>query len=354
MAFHYPNIRNLTMLLVLSLTMVSLPLSAQVWERLGQEFSKHIEQQEFQKAAELAVKQVNYAVEELDSTDTRYMMSYYNLALATYGMEAWEEAKSHLGVAYNLLVPFYTNHGAELARVCELYGRIETQLGMHESAENFLFYARDVNAAVYGKESYAYIRTLYYIADLEMAKADWEQMVTVLVEALEIHEQHFQKNQDFARYANFLGLIYLNNGGNREAAETFKWALEAFDEPGIEKNFTYAHASNNLGLALYYQSDFEHAALHFEQADSIYRILLEGYSENYMMLLNNLASLYYSWGKPELAGEAFRQMEDYLMKYPGPRDLNYILAVENVASYHAEEAEYVRTLIMGVVSSLRF
>ncbi len=327
-----------TRALILAL-MLSVPLSAQKWERLEQEFSKHIEQQEFQKAGELAVKQVNFSVEELDSTDTRYMMSYYNLALATHGLEAWEEAKSYLGVAYNLLVPFYSSHGAELARVCELYGRIETQLGLHESAENFLFYARDVHAAVYGKESYNYIRTLYYIADLEMAKADWEQMVTVLVEALEIHEQHFQKNQDFARYANFLGLIYLNSGGNPEAIETFKWALEAFDEPGIEKNFTYAHASNNLGLAFYYQGDFEQAAFHFERADSMYIVLLEGYSENYMMLLSNMASLYYSWKKPDLAREAFRQMEDYLKKYPGPTDLHYIQAVENAANYHAEVGE---------------
>ncbi len=326
-------------LFVILAQLLSVSLSAQKWERLDHEFNRHYEHQEYKKAGEVAVKQVNYSLEELDSTDTRYMMSYYNLALAYHGMEAWELAKSYLGTAYNLIIPFYSMHGAELAAVCELYGRIETQLGFHESAENFLFYAKDVNVAVYGKESYEYIRTLYYMADLEMAKADWEQMVSILVEALEIHESHFPKNQDFARYANFLGLIYMNSGGNPEAAATFQWALETYDEPGIEKNFTFAHISNNLALAYYYQSDFENAALHFERADSMYQVLLEDYSENYMMLLSNMASLYYSWEKPDLAREAFGQMEDYFDRYDHSTDLNYIQAVENAAAYHAEVGE---------------
>ena len=326
------------MILFLALSF-SVPLCGQKWERLDQKFREHYDNYEYVEALKDAVKEVNFSVKSLDSTDLRHMVSYYNLALAYHGLEELELAKSYLGTAYRLMVPFYSAHGAEFANVCELYGRIETELGYHETASNFLTYARDVKAAVFGKESYEYMRSLYFIADLEMARSGWEQMVAILVEALDIHEQHFVKNHDYARYANFLGLIYMNNGYNPEAAESFKMALSAYEEAGIEKDFPFGHANNNLALVYYYQSDFEMAAFHFERADSIYRVLMEGYSENYMMLLNNLASLYYSWDKPDLAREAYLDLEQYMELYPDPQDINYIQAVENTADYYAEVGE---------------
>ncbi|MCP4312273.1 MAG: CHAT domain-containing protein [Bacteroidetes bacterium] len=315
-----------------------LPLSAQKWERLDQKFSQHFADEEYVGALKDAVKEVNYSVKKLDSTDIRYMHSYYNLARAYFSLDEPELAKSYVGIAYALMVPYY-QRGADLGDVCELYGRIETELGFHETAASLLSYARDVKAEVYGTRSYEYLQSLYYIADLEMARSEWQQMVDVLAEALAIHEQHFLKNHEYARYANFLGLIYMNNGFNGEATDIFKRALSAYDQTGIEKDFPFGHANNNLALAYYYQSDFRHAAIHFERADSIYLILMEGYSENYMMLLNNLASLYYSWGKPELARGAYLELEQYLEKYPGHSDLNYIQGVENAANYYAEIGE---------------
>jgi hypothetical protein len=120
--------------------------------------------------------------------------------LAHYGLKIWEPAISSLAKAYNLMVPYYALHGAEFADVCDLYGRVETELGHHETASNFLTYARDVRAAVHGKESYQYITSLYHIADLEMARAGWDQVVAVLEEALVLHESYFPVNQDYARY----------------------------------------------------------------------------------------------------------------------------------------------------------
>jgi CHAT domain-containing protein/tetratricopeptide (TPR) repeat protein len=319
--------------------LLSSSLSAQKWERLEKDFRQQCESQEYRKAGETAAKQVNFAIQELDSTDVRYARSYYNLALAYHELGSSETARPYLSVAYNLMAPFYANHGTEMADICALFGRIDTRMGFHESAYNFLAYARDVRAAVYGKESHEYLMTLYDLADLAMAKADWEQMVSILVDALDIHDRNFRKDRNFASYANFLGLVYLNNGDNREAAGTFHRALEAYDEPAVEKDFTFAHLSNNLGLALYYLLDYGGAARYFGQADSLYRILLDGYSENYMMLLNNLASLYYSWGKPDRAGEAYRHMESYLEANPDHTDLNYILAVENAGNYHEETGD---------------
>lgn len=315
-----------------------LPLSAQKWERLDQKFWKHFDDEAYVEAAKLAVREVNYSVNKLDTTDIRFMYSYYNLSLSYFSLDEFELAKSYVGRAYTLVVPYY-ERGKDMGKICELYGRIETELGYHETAASLLGYARDVNAEVHGQQSYEYLQSLYYIADLEMARSGWQEMVNVLDEALNIHEQHFLKNHDYARYANFLGLVYLNNGFNAEAAESFSLALSVYDETLIKKDFTFAHASNNLALAYYYQNDFDHASLHFERADSLYRILLDGYSENYMMLLNNLASLYYSWVKPDLAREAYLKLELYLALHPDHVDLNYIQGIENAANYYAETGE---------------
>ncbi len=59
-----------------------------------------------------------------------------------------------------------------------------------------------------------------------------------------------------------------------------------------------------------------------------------------MMLLNNIASLYLSWGKADLARVAYEQLEDYLDKNPDGQDLNYIQGVENTAYYYASTGKF--------------
>jgi CHAT domain-containing protein/tetratricopeptide (TPR) repeat protein len=330
--------RSIVLILVL---LLSVPLQGQKWERLTEKFKLHYDEDAYEAALDDALKALGQAVKDFDTTDVRYMISYYNVALAYHGLSEMEMARSAIASAFELMVPVFTydpNH----AEVCELYGRIETSLGYHQNAEAYLSRARDIKIFLYGKESREYIRSLYFLADLEMARSRWDEMAAVLEEALEIHEHHFIKDQDFARYANYLGLIYMNGGQDAAAALNFQRAISAFTETGIEKNFTFGHANNNLALVYYYESDFEQAAIHFERADSIYRLLLEGYSENYMMLLNNIASLYYSWGKADQARQAYRQLEEYLARYPDPRDLNYLQGVENTAHFYANSGELKR------------
>lgn len=286
-----------------------------------------------------ALKALRYTRKRLDSTDTRFARSNYNVALAYHGMSALDSARVHIRQAYDLMVP-NLSYDPDFAEVCELYGRIETELGYHLSADRLLSSARDIKFQLYGRESYDYMRSLYYSAELEMARERWDRMVNIVEEALEIHENHFTKNRDYARFANFLGLIYMNNQLYDQSARNFYRALSVYDETDQEKDFTYGHVNNNLGLIYYYRSDFENAALHFEQAESIYQVLMEGYSENYMMLLNNLASLYFSWKKPELTQKAYLKLKKYLDSYPDKRDINYIQAVENMANYHAEVGEF--------------
>jgi len=325
--------------LIILLALAAASLHGQKWERLNEDFAAHAEAEAWVKAGEVAARQVNYCVDHLDSTDLRFMLSYYNLGQAYYGMDNLQYAKGYLAMAYKLMVPFYTLHGKELADVCTLLGKVETRLGYHESAASFLTYARDMHLALFGKASRQYIGSLYNLAELEMARSDWESMTETLAEALELHDRYFPKDSEFARYANYLGLIYMNNGGNSEAVATFTWALESYDGQDTPVDYTYAHISNNIGLGYYYLSQYAPAARYFEQADSAYQLLLGEYSENYMMLLNNLASLYFSWDKPERAGLAYRKMEQYLEDHPRAADLNYIQALENAASYHAETGE---------------
>jgi len=327
--------RTLVIIAVLSF---SHSLLGQKWERLTQGFNHHMELGQYAEALEEAIKAADYAEKKLDSTEYRTMLSQYYVALAYHKLGDMESAKWFASTAFRLLKPYYTIDPTS-ANICELYGRIEAGLGYHETAETLLTTARDIKKQLYGVTSYEYIQSLYYMADLEMAREDWGKMAIVADEALAIHEEHYSRNQDYARYANFLGLIYMNNGYNKDAAGWFHKALSAYMEPGQEDSYSFAHASNNLAMIYYYESDFENAALYFERADSVYQLLLQDYSENYMMLLNNLASLYYSWGKEDEARVAYQHLEKYMEMYPDRQDLNYIQGVENTADYYAEVGE---------------
>ncbi|MCK4991371.1 MAG: hypothetical protein KAS29_12825 [Bacteroidales bacterium] len=185
---------------------LSLSLSGQKWERLTQKFNLHSENAQFSEALGDALKALHYSRRKLDSTDVRFMLSYYNVALAYHGLMELEMAKMNIIMAYRLILPFFA-YDPDHAEVCELYGRIETELGYHQTAASLLSSAREINLEVFGKESYEYTRSLYFMAELEMARSQWDQMAILLEEALDIHERNFLKDQDFARYANFLGLI---------------------------------------------------------------------------------------------------------------------------------------------------
>ena len=190
--------RSLKKYLAIWLLVVTLPVAGQKWEKLDVKFNKLQGDREYTEAAKIAVKEVNYSLKRLDSTDIRYMRSYYNLALAYYSLEQLDQAKSYLYRAYWLMAPYYTLHSADFANVCDLYGQIETRHGFHDKAAEFLNYAKEAKALLYGKNSFEYVSVLYHLAELEMARADWDQMVVVMEEALAIHEQHFEKDPDYA------------------------------------------------------------------------------------------------------------------------------------------------------------
>ena len=239
-------IRTITIIGVL---LVSIPLSGQKWERLNIKFNNHYENFQYSESLEDALKALAFSTKRLDSTDIRFMFSYYNVALAYHGLEESGLAKMNIKTAYELMVPTFS-FDPDFAEVCELYGRIQTELGYHRPAENLLSMACVLKRHVYGNESCEYLRTLYFMADLQMARSQWKQMVITLEEALDIHERFFSKNQNFALYANYLGLIYMNNGFNQKAAMSFDRALSAYSEQGIEKSLTFGHANNNLALIL--------------------------------------------------------------------------------------------------------
>ncbi len=238
-------------IIIICILLFSVPLRGQKWERLTNKFNQHYEHFQYSESLDDALKALAYSTKRLDSTDIHFMLSYFNVAQAYYGLKELELAKANIRKAYTLMVPNFT-YDRDFAEVCELYGRIETELGYHSSATKLLSVAFDLKIQVYGKKSYEALRSLYFMADVEMASSQWDQMVNTLEEALGIHERLFRKNQDFARYANYLGLIYMNNEHNQEASQNFIRALSAYSEPGIVKNFTFGHASNNLALIYYY------------------------------------------------------------------------------------------------------
>jgi tetratricopeptide (TPR) repeat protein len=164
-------------------------------------------------------------------------------------------------------------------------------------------------------------------------------MVGILVEALQIHERNFPLDLNYVVYANYLGLLFMNSEQNQEAILYLDKCLSVFSSGLLEKDLSAANAHNNLGLIRYYRTEYELAADHFEQAGKLFKKLSEGYSENYMMLLSNLASLYYSWGKSDRMEESYLLLGDYLESYGERLDLAYIQGLENMAHFYASSGD---------------
>ena len=113
---------------------IPLALQAQKWERLTSSFSDHYDRFEYAASLEYALKAKDYTIHNIDSSDIRYMLSYYNVALAYHGLSELEKAQDNIRKAYNLMVPNFS-YDPNFAEVCELYGRIQTGLGYHQSAD---------------------------------------------------------------------------------------------------------------------------------------------------------------------------------------------------------------------------
>ena len=308
-------------------------------------FEKHFDRSDFAAAHDDAIGILEYSRENYDSTDGRYALSNFYVARACEAMGNPEIAKPYIKKSHALLVPNMT-YDEFTVEVSLLYGKIETELGFHKSAKFHLSNALEISLDLFGPESYPYLQTLYAMAGLEMAMARWDQMVSILTDALQIHERNFPLDQAYALYANYMGLLFMNSELMQEAILYLNKALVAYQDRvrkkgrALKKDLTCANANNNLGLILYYQSDFGDAALHFEEAASIYRKLCNGYSENYMMLLSNRASLYVGWGKESLRESSYKELGEYLDLYARRMDLPYIQGLENMASFQASAGSF--------------
>ena len=314
-------------------------------------FEKHYGRSDFDAALEDAFGILEFSRENYDSTDGRNALSNYFVARAYETMGDAKIAKPYIKKSQALLVSniAYDEFTIDVSR---LYGRIDTELGFHKSARFHLSNALEISLDLFGQESLSYLQTLYAMAELEMAMARWDQMVLLLTDALQIHERNFPLDHAYALYANYMGLLFMNGELMQEAILYLNKALVAYQDRALKKgrvlkkdralkkDLTCANANNNLGLILYYQSDFEDAALHFEEADSIYRKLVDGYSENYMMLLSNRASLYAGWGKESLRESSYSELGEYLDLYAGRKDLPYIQGLENMAAFQESAGNF--------------
>jgi len=320
-----------------------LPLSGQKkWERMAGKFDKHYSQSNFEAALKDANNILEYSMENLDSTNSQYALSYYYIAKAYQGLEDAEGAKPYIRKAYDLLAPNLAYDGT-MAEVSRLYGEIETQLGYQRSAAYLLSKSLEISLELYGTESLSYLQSLYAMANLEMAMARWDHMVDVLTEALQIHERNFPLDQKYAVFANYMGLLFMNSERFQEAILYFGKSLEVYSTPGLKEDLNCANAHNNLGLIFYYQSEFADAAKHFELAGTIYQKLTNDYSESYMMLLSNRASLYSTREKEEMLEVSYLALGEYLDRYGVRRDLSYIQGLENMANFYAIDGNFEKS-----------
>lgn len=323
---------------VLQIILFSSQISAQNWERLDHKYHRKFEKGKYDKALEQAQGLLEFSNLYLDSSDARLPLSHYYVASTYQAKGEPGKARPFVEDAYILMRPNIAFDN-QMAEVLRLYGVIETELGYHMPAEELLNASLDITLELDGVESQACVSCLYALAGLEMVRAQWQTMSDILIEAFQIHERNSPLNDDYALYTNYLGLIFMNSGQMPEASLYFTKSLSAYGKKGLKEDLGCANAHNNLGLLYYQQSDYENAKLHYEKAFSLYRKLSLGYSENYMMLLSNRATLENSMANQRGIKKSSKKLAAYMESYPGRTDLPYIQGMENLAGIYASSGD---------------
>lgn len=299
-------------------------ISAQDRHRLEQKYHRQYNKGNYDKALEQSL----YLLE----LENRPLSQYY-VARTYHALEEYTEARPYIREAYESMLPNIAMD-EQMAEILRLYGVIETRLGYHSTAESLLNSSLDMTLELEGPESKACVRCLYALAGLEMARAQWQRMSDILVEAFQIHERSYALDEDYAIYANYLGLIFMNSARVQEAELYFTKSLSAYGSKGLKKDLGFANAHNNLGLLFYDKQDFENANIHFRKAGPIYRKQSRGYSENYLMYLSNQASLQNSLEETRSLKKSLKALDVYLVLYEGRTDLPYIQGMENLAGFY--------------------
>ena len=267
----------------------------------------------YDKALPIATEAYDLGLTEgLGLSDRSFRLSAYNLASLLYVSGDYSQSKN----LYTNLVEFYRIEDipdvAGRSAVLNGLGLVYTEQGQYRRAEELFIEAIEVVTKAGWPHDQNTSQAIGNLAELYRELKDYTKAIPLYEEVLSIQHAADERSAEYARWLNNYGILHLETGNIKSAAEFLKHAHELRLET-LPKNHPDL-ASTLLSLA-----DLESARDNIRAAKQYVKDALEIYKERFgpnhhkvVVTLNNLAWIHIREGELSEAEYLMRQAHETL------------------------------------------
>lgn len=240
---------------------------------------------------------------------------------------AIELAKS----ALRIVQTEYTKSDTAVASVLDVLGTCYRMDGDFQQAESCYERALDIREKVLGPDHLQVANSLHNLGILRYNQSRYAEADSIHHRALKIREQYYgYRHPEVARSLNALGVLYWAQGQYDLAEDYYKRSLAIWKETLGPNHRRVADCLNNLGNLYWQQGRYGDAEIQYRLS---LNILIDTLGEDHPDVargLNNLAILYRKQGRYNDAEPLYRQALDIWTKTLGPEHPNVADCLNNL------------------------
>jgi len=217
------------------------------------------------------------------------------------------------------------------ANMLEVLGRILTQLGDFDKAEELLTQSIDIRTKLFSQKHAETISAYGYLGALLSARGELFDAQTVLENVINQREILFGTQQAALSEANTeLGYVYRRLGKFEEAEDLYRKLIEIYESSlGPNDPLTLLSISS-LGVTLHGQGKLDEAEIRYRDVLEKRANLYDTIHPDVAMSMNNLGSLLMNQGEFEEAGKLLSDALDMRIALFGPWHPKVALSTNNM------------------------
>lgn len=303
--------------LVLMLVTAFVCSEAQVLQNLKNKAKNLATKENLDKAGSFAMKSLDKARAEFDSTDFDYAILLSDNSGLFNVKEKGEFAAKASSVA-GIGSSFMKNaelSDEERARASRQSGELLYGYGRFSLAEKKFNQAKTVYEEAGLKDDLGYLKTISNQGLLYGTMGRFVQAETFTAEALDMRKSKFGENNiGVAASMNNYGVLHYNLGRFNESEKSLQSALNILSQNNMQAAMPFAIVQNNQAMLFQTIGRFEEAEKVLKEAIVTAEKLQSAKSTNHLKFLSNLALLYQQMGKYPEAETIYLGMEKRLGK----------------------------------------
>lgn len=208
-------------------------------------------------------------------------------------------------------------------------------------AEQTYQQAIGIQKASSGEKNSEYARYLNSLGVLYFETRQYDKAEAIYQQVIAIRKEILgEKHPDYATSLDRLGSLYHLIGKFAEARANLLEALEIRRVVFGVQHATYAQSLNNVGSLLSSMGNYSEAAHYYRQASEIAKVALGEKHQYYAAGLRNLATVLQSMGDYEQAEPLFRQAIAITKEALGEKHPEYARSLNNLAGLFVNKGEY--------------